>query len=373
MTRSKLSLGELCTLVKGSSPISKTPPGDYPLVTTGEEDKTSNSFQFASEAVCIPLVSSTGHGHASIKRVHYRSGKFALSNLLAAAIVKDESILSPKYLARYLMASKDRLIVPLMTGAANMSLSLARLSTVPIEFPSLGEQARITSLLDDMDELRVLRAKVNMRTSSLVPAIFFKMFGEPGVNNKCWPSFKLSELAAIVTGNTPSRTRPEFFGKYIEWIKTNNIDPMNGVVTSASEHLSQEGARYGRIVPAGSILVTCIAGSRGLIGNAAVTDRPVAINQQINAIVPNPLIDSVFLCQQIMALKGVIQQKINGNMTGIINKSALESIMAICPPIELQREFSSHVAEIRLLEAEQRGSLLKSEMLIDSANYCSFI
>ena len=114
------------SLTKGKSPISKTPSGEYPLVTTGETHKTSNEFQFDAEAVCIPLISSTGHGHASLKRVHYYKGKFALANLLTAAIVNDASILSAKYLARFLMHEKDRLIVPLMTGAANMSVPVKR-------------------------------------------------------------------------------------------------------------------------------------------------------------------------------------------------------------------------------------------------------
>jgi hypothetical protein len=87
MKRQRASLGELCMLVKGTSPISKTPPGQYPLVTTGEGHKAAASFQFDTEGVCIPLISSTGHGHASLKRVHYQSGKFALANLLASALV----------------------------------------------------------------------------------------------------------------------------------------------------------------------------------------------------------------------------------------------------------------------------------------------
>src|SRR6266540_923376 len=140
MKQQRASLGELCTLVKGTSPISKTAAGPYPLVTTGENHKTAGNFQFDAEAACIPIISSTGHGHASLKRVHYQSGKFALANLLVAAMVKDHSALSTKFLARYLMWTKDRLIVPLMTGAANMSLSIDRLATVPVEFPALAEQ-----------------------------------------------------------------------------------------------------------------------------------------------------------------------------------------------------------------------------------------
>lgn len=58
MKRQRKTVGELCSLAKGTSPISKTLPGPYPLVTTGEAHKTADSFQFDAEAVCIPLISS---------------------------------------------------------------------------------------------------------------------------------------------------------------------------------------------------------------------------------------------------------------------------------------------------------------------------
>ncbi|MBK8340991.1 MAG: hypothetical protein IPK99_13755 [Flavobacteriales bacterium] len=77
MKRERATLGELCDVVKGTSPIMKTPPGSYPLVTTAEDFKTASEYQLEGSAVCIPLVSGTGHGHASMKRVHHVEGKFA--------------------------------------------------------------------------------------------------------------------------------------------------------------------------------------------------------------------------------------------------------------------------------------------------------
>jgi type I restriction enzyme S subunit len=174
MKRQRASLGKLCRLVKGASAIFKTPPGPYPLVTTGEERKSADSFQFDTEAVCVPLISSTGHGHASIKRIHYQRGKFALANLLAAALVKDDLTLSPKFLTRYLNFTKDRLIVPLMTGAANMSISIDRLATVPVEFPLLAEQEQIVKMLDEADELRELRAQADRCTDALISSLSTK-------------------------------------------------------------------------------------------------------------------------------------------------------------------------------------------------------
>ena len=102
----KYPIREICTIEKGKSPIQKTQPGNYPLVVTAEERLTSSEYQFDGEAVCIPLVSSTGHGHASMKRIHYQKGKFALGNILCAISSLDESLVLTKYLYVYLSYHK---------------------------------------------------------------------------------------------------------------------------------------------------------------------------------------------------------------------------------------------------------------------------
>ena len=75
-------LEECCSLQKGNTPIQKAVPGEYPLVVTTSERKTSVDYQFDKPAVCIPLVSSRGHGVASLNEVFYPEGKFALGNIL---------------------------------------------------------------------------------------------------------------------------------------------------------------------------------------------------------------------------------------------------------------------------------------------------
>lgn len=145
-TWNNATIGELCQMVKGKSPIMKTKPGEYPLVTMGVEHKTADKFELDTEAVCVPMISSFGHGKPGLKRVHYIKGKFALSNILTALIVKEPNILSTKYLALYLQTFKDQLIVPLQTGAANMSLRPEKLAGVPVYFPPLKEQEAIRVL-----------------------------------------------------------------------------------------------------------------------------------------------------------------------------------------------------------------------------------
>ena len=95
-------------MVKGTSPTLKTEPGSYPLVVTAEYRRTANSWQLEGPAVCIPLVSSTGHGDAALHRVHYQEGKFALANLLVALIPNAPLLYDTKYLYHLLMATVKR-------------------------------------------------------------------------------------------------------------------------------------------------------------------------------------------------------------------------------------------------------------------------
>ncbi len=70
--------------------------------------------------------------------------------------------------------------------------------------------------------------------------------------------------------------------------------------------------------------MTYIAGSEERIGDAAVADCAVAINQQINAIVPDEPTDCSFLWALVRNLKPTIQAKAEGVMTRIVNKKARE-------------------------------------------------
>jgi len=133
-------LGDVCTIEKGAIGIQKAIPGEFPLVVTGEERKSHNEFQFDCEAVIVPLVSGTGHGHASIKRIHFQSGKFALGNILCAIIPKDKNELNAEYLYRYLDLNREAELVSRMKGMANVTLPIKEIAQIEIPIPSIDEQ-----------------------------------------------------------------------------------------------------------------------------------------------------------------------------------------------------------------------------------------
>ncbi len=145
----KYRLGDICTISKGATGIMKAIPGPYLMIALGEANKTHNEFQFDTKAVLIPLVSSTGHGHASMKRVKYCEGKFALGNILCAVIPKDENFVLAKYLHIFLHWNREELLVSQMKGMANVSLSIGKIAEVEVIVPSIEKQ----KLIIDLEEI----------------------------------------------------------------------------------------------------------------------------------------------------------------------------------------------------------------------------
>lgn len=142
----KVKIGDVCKIVKGTTGIASAVPGEFPLVVTAVERKTCSTYQFDCEAVCIPLVSSSGHGKKSLNNVHYQSGKFALGTILCAVIPNNPEELDARYLHQYLQFYKDTVLVPLMKGAANVSLSMKDIAGVSIPLPPIQRQRKLAGM-----------------------------------------------------------------------------------------------------------------------------------------------------------------------------------------------------------------------------------
>lgn len=151
----KVAMSELFHLEKGKIGIKAATPGGFPLVTTGEQYLSHIEPHFSGDSICIPLISATGHGHASLKRLHHIDGDFAVGSILCACVNRAPERLSTRYAFYYLSACKDAVLIPLMQGTANMSMKESDIADVEIPLPPLSEQQAIVSRLDTLaDKVR---------------------------------------------------------------------------------------------------------------------------------------------------------------------------------------------------------------------------
>lgn len=251
------------------------------------------------------------------------------------------------------------------SGATQKAITNAGLNKITIQVPSIEEQGDIVDQLDAIIGIIAKRQQELTALDDLIKARFVEMFGEPRSNPNKYAKAQLKDTCKVITGNTPSRAVNEYYGDYIEWIKTDNI--VSGLLnpTIASEYLSAKGVKVGRTVEKGSILMACIAGSIASIGRVCVANRKVAFNQQINAIVPQKY-NELFLYTMLQISKDYLVEEINMALKGILSKSKLEEKTFIIPPIELQNEFSEFYRQVDKSKGAVQKALDETQLLFDS-------
>lgn len=247
------------------------------------------------------------------------------------------------------------------TGATLPGVNASKLGNLEIPLPPLDEQKRIAAILDKADRVRRKRQQAIELADDFLRSVFLDMFGDPVTNPKGWEVKKLKEFTFVTTGNTPSRKVPEYYGGELEWIKSDNINTPQHILTSATESLSEEGEKVARTVDKGSTLITCIAGSFNCIGNAALADRKVSFNQQINALTPHvELVSEWFLYSLVLFSKKLIQNASTNSMKGMISKGKLEEVEMILPPLKKQQKFEELLKQQLALIDKMNNSSLES-------------
>ena len=251
------------------------------------------------------------------------------------------------------------------SGSVRDNLKMDMLKEMTIPERTIEEQKKCVATLDKLKTIISLWEKELKKLDDLIKARFVELFGEPRINPFGFEKMMLKDTCKVITGNTPSRAVDDYYGNYVEWIKTDNI--VSGILnpTKASESLSEKGMRVGRTVDANAILMACIAGSVTSIGRVCVTNRTVAFNQQINAVVPEKY-NVLFLYTLLQISKDYLVEDINMSLKGILSKSRLEEKAFIVPPMELQNDFANFIKQVDKSKVAVQKALEESQLLFDS-------
>ncbi|AKZ64287.1 hypothetical protein F506_17895 [Herbaspirillum hiltneri N3] len=288
------------------------------------------------------------------------------------AAIRASSILDPDFLY-FFLKSNEQTIAKLGTGSTFKAITQDTLKKVEIPLPPLDDQIRIANLLGKVEKLIAQRKRHLQQLHDLLESVFLEMFGDPVRNEKGWDKTELKAFGKISTGNTPPRNDSTNYGDdFIEWIKTDNITADAVFVTPSAEHLSETGARRGRTISSGALLVACIAGSVESIGRAALTDRTVAFNQQINAIQPGKDVNPLYLYSLFRFSRPYIQSQATKGMKKILTKGDFELIKMIKPPIDLQNQFAIVVEKIEGIKTHYQQSLTNLEVLYGALSQQAF-
>lgn len=166
-----------------------------------------------------------------------------------------------------------------------------------------------------------------------------------------WVWVRLGAIAEIVTGGTPSKKHPEYYGGNFPFYKPSDLD-QGRLTYDASEYLSEEGKKVSRIIPKNSTAVCCI----GSIGKCGYLMCEGTTNQQINSAIPkiNSLCLYYYLCTENFVQN--LLSMASATTIAIVNKSKMESCVFPLPPISEQQRIVERIEELfaKLDEAKEK-------------------
>lgn len=162
---------------------------------------------------------------------------------------------------------------------------------------------------------------------------------------------RLGTIAEIVTGGTPSKKHPEYYGGNFPFYKPSDLD-QGRLTYDASEYLSEEGKKVSRIIPKNSTAVCCI----GSIGKCGYLMCEGTTNQQINSAIPkiNSLCMYYYLCTENFVQN--LLSMASATTIAIVNKSKMESCAFPLPPLPEQQRIVERIEELfaKIDEAKER-------------------
>ncbi len=370
-----VALGEVCDITMGQAPKGDTYNDDgvgWPLIAGagdfGELHPAIHKFTTATDVrLCEPGDLVLGI-RASIGDKVLANAVYCLGRGVAG--LRPRSVLHDRYLWHWISYASHEL-AQRGRGATFKQVNKSDVTGWRIPLPPIKEQRRIAAVLDTADALRAKHCQLLAKLDALTRAIFLEMFGDPSSSGNGAARIPIGSVADVITGNTPSRSEPAYFGEHIEWLKTDNIRE-SGEIERAAESLSKSGRAKGREASAGASLVVCIAGSPRSIGRVGYLDRTAAFNQQINAVVPGPDLRAEFLFHQLRAAQRLVQRVSTNSMKGMVSKSALVAMEILVPPLRDQGEFVEMIERVRQVRELASSSLTITDTLLGSLQQRAF-
>ncbi len=255
-------------------------------------------------------------------------------------------------------------------GGSVTNLYFDKLRNIDISYPLLAEQKKIAAFFENLDHLITLHQRKYDKLQIIKKAMLEKMFPQ---NGSCFPEIrfkgftdsweqrKLGELGEIMTGSTPSTSKSEYYSEDgIPWVTPTDINSQT--ISDTPRKLSGEGIKVGRVVPANTILCTCIAS----IGKNTLLTVKGSFNQQINCLTPNEYNDAYFLLTESEIWSNIMKRMAAAGTMQIVNKTEFSELTTMVPKLEEQKKIGQyfhtigHLITLHQREVEKLQNIKKS-------------
>jgi len=276
--------------------------------------------------------------------------------------LRPRSGVDPRFLAWWSRhAFADGLFASIASGANIFHLSAERVRRLPIRVGDMGEQRAIADFLDAetarIDALitkkRALSDRLlERRTALTLDGVAGKLTsptegrastGLPWLSSypEGWQTTKLTLIARLGSGHTPSRDHPEWWEDCtIPWVTTGEVAQMREdrieYIATTREKISELGMAHSSATlhPAGTVVLSRTASA----GFSAIMGTDMATSQDFATWACGPLLEPRFLLLCLRAMRSDLLGRLaQGSTHQTIYMPDIEAIRVPLPPLGEQR------------------------------------
>jgi len=153
-----------------------------------------------------------------------------------------------------------------------------------------------------------------------------------------WRDTTLGQLTDFLSGGTPSKDAPQYWGGSIPWVSAKDMKRFR--LDDTEDHVTENGLANGtKLIPSDTVLLL----TRGmtLLNDVpiCVVNRPMTFNQDVKALRPKPEIRDDFLPYLLLGNKARLLNLVDlaGHGTGRLNSDELRALDVVLPPKPEQR------------------------------------
>jgi type I restriction enzyme S subunit len=150
-----------------------------------------------------------------------------------------------------------------------------------------------------------------------------------------WPLVRLTDVARLESGHTPSRTRPDYWNGGIPWISLQDTDALEALeITETRETVSDLGIQNSsaRVLPAGTVVFSRTAS----VGLCSRMGRPMATSQDYANYVCGEALEPRYLVQLLRHMQPEWERLQEGSTHKTIYMPVFEKLQILLPPREEQ-------------------------------------
>lgn len=160
-----------------------------------------------------------------------------------------------------------------------------------------------------------------------------------------WQRTRIKHVCRFAGGGTPDKGHAEYWNGDIPWVSPK--DMKSAIIDDTEDHITKEGLEGSatKLVAPGAVLLVMRSGILRHSIPVAINRVPVALNQDMRAMTPLPLVEARFLAR---LLEGHQQQLLNawskvGSTVESLESDLVGETEIAVPPLALQRAIADYL------------------------------